>query len=173
MTDQGKRLEEIYNSYISKNKERFDALNMRNNDIFDRLKQLRGNVFNHIQSSCQKQFKWLEIHGDITYDDEGIHVELIDNPGNVGDAIIREFDSCAQSNDFGLKSFFDKENSKRSLIFSMNQTCLSRCTHLAEDKSNDDIFRCFDSCFKTSLSEADVIMDEVDEKIKNLKKNFM
>jgi hypothetical protein len=172
MSEGQQRIENIFKKYITDKKEKFETLEKTNEDILEKLKFIRGTVFNHVKASCPTQTKWLETHGEITYDDKGISVKIYDNIGNAADAVIQEFDVCAQMNDLGLKNFFDEVNSKKSIVFSNNQTCLTKCVYLEKDKTEQDIYNCFDSCFDISFRESDVMFDSINNKISDVRLNL-
>jgi len=169
MSEGQQRIENIFKNYISDKKEKFESYDEINEDIMDKLKFLKGSVFNHIKASCPNQSKWLDTHGEITYNDKGISVKIYENIGNEADAVIQEFDVCAQMNDLGLKNFFDEVNSKKSLLFSNNQSCLTRCVYLEKDKTDRDIYNCFESCFENSFAESDKMFDSINKKISEVR----
>ena len=169
MSEGQQRIENILKKYLDDKKEKFIHFEEENNEILDKLRFLRGAVFNHIKSQCPNPTKWLEKHGEINFDDKGINIKIFENIGNNADAFIQEFDICAQSNDFGLKSFFDEANSKKSLILSNNQACLSKCVYLEKDKTDQDIYNCFSDCFDFSFLESDGIFRNIDKKIQDLR----
>jgi hypothetical protein len=172
MSEGQQRIENIFKKLLTDKKEKFESYEGINEDIMDKLKFLRGSVFNYIKVSCPTQTKWLEKHGEITFDDKGISVKIYENIGNEADGIIQEFDICAQMNDLGLKDFFDEMNSKKSSLFSNNQSCLTRCVYLEKDKTDRDVYNCFENCFENSFSESDAMFDLINKKISEVRMNL-
>lgn len=172
MSEGQQRIENIFKKILTDKQDKLKSYEKTSDEILDQLKYIRGTVFQHIKTSCPTQVKWLETHGEITYDDKGIGIKINDNTSNVADAVIQEFDVCAQLNDMGMKSFFDDANSNKAMIFSNNQSCLTKCVYLEKDKTDQDIYNCFSDCFENAFRESDILFDSIEKKIKDVKLNL-
>jgi hypothetical protein len=69
----------------------------------------------------------------------------------------------------GMKSFFEDANFKKAMIFSNNQACLVKCVYLEKDKTDQDIYNCFNDCFEISFRDSDTLFDSIQKKIMDVK----
>jgi hypothetical protein len=173
IVDHGLRMENIFKKFLDDYKEKFENVEKTNNYIVEDLKELKLSLFNHVVKSCPTQAKWIQAHGKMFYDEHGIKIEIKDNPGNNAEAVLAEFNACAQINDLGLKNFFDKQNNLKEIVLSKNKKCVSQCTLKIEDKTDNDVYKCLTTCFDESFKETEKVLKDIKTKIVEVRSNYL
>jgi hypothetical protein len=168
-----KRLEKTFKDFMQDNKPKFDHIDSTNAEIEKELTTIKRNVYEYLKKTCSYQFKWLEEHGTVYFNENGINVHVNENPDGISaDAILGELDSCASKNDQGLRDFFDQANSKKSYIIKDNQRCINSCAFRSEDKTDSELQNGIKKCFLQSFEETERLLTTIQDKLNDVKKSM-
>ena len=159
-----KRLEKTFKDFMQDYKSQFDHIDSTNAEIEKELETIKINVYEYLKKTCSYQFKWLEKHGNVYYNE---------NPDGISaDAILGELDACASKNDQGLKTFFDQANGKKNYILKDNQRCINSCAFRSEDKTDSELKNCIKKCFLQSFEDTEGLLTTIQDKLKDVKKSM-
>jgi hypothetical protein len=168
-----KRLEQTFKEFMQEYKTTFDHIDQTNSQIEKNLNSLKRNIYDYIKKSCSYQFMWLEQHGTVYFNDNGINVHVNENPDSItADAILGELDACASKNDQGLRSFFDQANTRKSFVLKENQRCVNSCAFRSEDKTDYELKNCIKKCFLSSFNETEILLNDIQEKLNDVKRSM-
>jgi hypothetical protein len=167
------RLEKTFKEYLTENKGKFDKIDQVNKNIEKDLHQIRDKIYDNIRKKCNVQFEWLDRHATVKFDDQGMLIHVNENPDGISaDSILGELDVCASKNDYGLKKFFDSANTRKSYIIDENKRCVNKCAFRSEEKKVEEIKSCVDKCFSNSFENTHFLLNEVRDKLENVKNEF-
>lgn len=165
-----KRLENTFKDFMQEYKYTFDRIDKTNSQIESDLNELKLNVYDSIKKNCSKQFQWLEQHGKVYFNDNGINVHVNENPdGMTADTILGELESCASLYDMGLRSYFDQANIRKNIVLKENQRCVNSCSFRSQDKIDEELKNCIRKCFINSFDETDALLDDIKLKLNDVK----
>ncbi len=140
----------------------FDEIFLENGDFYKNFEtkmkateseyeKIHQKIIDHIEKSCPKEFEWLN-------NNSLNHKEY--------DSRFKEFESCAERNDFGYKAISEELNTKQQSLSEEQDLCIISCQQKL--KATGELKNCLNDCLVKSTNLFSNLLDDMKPKMDEL-----
>ncbi len=161
-------LKAVYESLSSK----ISSLEKASFDFENKLSVFNPKLLSHLKKSCIKEFDWIEKNG-IKVEKDGVEsMEIKPEARGQAPEKFKEWEACTSKHDFGLRGTIEGLSANTENLQKDNENCMNSCLSSFQTKSDDDLKKCFTTCFDNFFTKTHKLFDDASIKVNEIDKKI-
>lgn len=170
MGKDNKRAKELLDKTVEEYKKDLEIIDSKFKALDKKIHKLTPLILIKMKQACLKAYEWME--NNYTKENDGSIVLRKGLPKEEVEEKTKELIKCSDENDSGFKLFFEKINKEQENSTNKSSNCFNSCVDKSKEYNDEDLKRCYKTCFTTSIQDMNDIAKAMEDKIKEFHDNY-